>query len=70
MTQLLQKSDLDRAKCDTPGCDCLDTRIWMTAQCHPKRGLKASYNKLTGVFTLHCFVCELPVAQVAVGSIR
>ena len=65
--EILTQAVLDRTHCETPGCTCDDSVIFLSAQCHPRAGAVAAYHKATGTMRLQCRVCALVIAEIEVA---
>jgi hypothetical protein len=64
MAQLTLRPELDRLRCDEPGCDC-DTALVLAGRCH-HAPVWATYRK--GELELVCSECDQPVLTVAVAG--
>lgn len=64
----LHREQLDRAGCATPNCGHDHTVLFLSGECHPGASGNISYSKLTGTISVTCFVCDKPVAEVAVAD--
>ena len=65
MTTLTLRPELDRLRCDEPGCDC-DDELVLGSLCHPEAPVFAIYSK--GELRLECAECEQLIITVAVAG--
>jgi hypothetical protein len=64
MTTLTLRPELDRLRCDEPGCDC-DDELVLFGRCH-EAPVWATYSK--GELELRCAECDAHVLTIAVAG--
>ena len=66
---VLTRHQLDVAECGNPNCDHSDHRhLVLHSQCHPEMPTWARYDKVTGILTLTCAVCDKPVSGLKIAG--
>lgn len=62
----LTAHQLDRQRCEAPGCKEDHGALFLNARCHTGQGMEVEY--CSGVLTVRCNVCKAHVARIAVAS--
>lgn len=65
---MLTRQQLDKMKCQKPGCNCNSRTIFFDQDCHPGSGSIISYDKDTGNLVIQCWECETVIDEVSVGA--
>ena len=67
----LNRELLDKATCDTPGCECgahVGDIIYIQCVEHPGEGVAISYDPESGLLKIECPLCDLLLTEVEVAE--
>lgn len=65
---ILTRKELDAHGCDDPNCPHDEhSQLVLVAPCHPKAGLKVTYDKPSGSLLIDCAECDNGLARIAVA---
>lgn len=69
MSEPLSRAELDRMKCDTPGCNATEHDhgpMSLLSRCHPEGGVAAFYAR--GVLSIACHSCGKLIVELFIAE--
>lgn len=63
----LRRAQLDKFTCQTQGCTCSGSVLYVHGRCHPTAPYAAQYDSRTGALAIVCSACSELIMRIEVA---